>query len=84
MTDAPIRDFLTAIQKSGDIKNHQVISFIFNQNGAQNSFTVETKGSEIYSFKSPSLAAIEPFFNIWLGLPSDSGLEKLQAEFLKP
>ncbi len=84
LNEAPVRDFLNAIQKSGDINNHQVISFIFNQNGAQVSFTVETKGSEIFALKNQTLASIEPFFNIWLGAPSDSGLEKLQAQFLKP
>jgi len=84
----PYSDFLAAIKKSGDVKDRQKFFFTFLSSGPttgeKRSLSVETNGKEIFSLKDQTPESVNSFFNIWLGKPSDSGLEKLQEAFLKP
>ena len=81
---APYSDFLAAIKKTGEVKDRQTFFFTFNQVAGKESFAVETRGKEVFSLKDQAAGTITPFLNMWLGKPTDSGLEQLQEYLLKP
>ena len=83
-TKAPYSDFLAAIKKSGDVKDRQKFFFVFSGTADKRSLGVETDGKQIFSLKDQSSDSVNSFLNIWFGKPADSGLEKLQDQFLKP
>jgi hypothetical protein len=82
-TKVPYRDFLSALKRSGDIKDMQKFYFVFSSAENKSSFSVQTDGKEIFSLKNQMPEVVNSFFNMWLGSAPDSGLEQLQGQFLK-
>jgi len=83
-TTAPVKDFLDAIQKNGDITDQQTIFFAFTQNAGKESLSVQTKGKEVFALKDQAPGTTTPFLNMWLGKSADSGLDQLQDQMLNP
>jgi hypothetical protein len=81
---APYSDFLSAVQKSGDVVDQQQYLFVFSENAGKESLSFQTHGKEIFSLKDQAQATIESFLDLWFGKPADSGLEQLQNQLLKP
>jgi hypothetical protein len=80
---SPNKEFLDAIQKTGDVKDRQSVFFVFDQTAGKESFSVQTNGAEIYSLKDQAPGSITPFLNMWLGKTPDKGLANLQDDILK-
>ena len=80
----PYRDFIAAVKASGDVSDRQTYFFVFDQAAGKESLSVQTNGKEIFTLKDQSPGTIGSFLNMWLGKPTDSGLEQLQKSLLKP
>ncbi len=81
---APFKDYIEAVQKSGDVKDRQVYTFVFSQDKGKESFRFQTNGKEFYAIQGQAPGTLSKFMNMWLGKPVDSGLEQLQEQVLKP
>ncbi len=79
---APFSDFVSAVTKSGDVKDKQTYFFIFKQDGGKESITFETNGKEWFSVKDAASGTQAQFLKLWLGKPVDSGVEQLQSQLL--
>jgi hypothetical protein len=84
VNSAPYKDFIGAVQKSGDVVDGQQYFFVFSENVGKDSLSFQTHGKEFFSLKDQSPASVESFLNLWFGKPADSGLEQLQNQLLKP
>ena len=80
----PYNKFLEAVQKTGEVKDKQTYFFSFAQDKEKMSLAFSIDGKEIYTLADGDAKTTESFLKLWFGKPADSGLEKLQAELLKP
>ena len=78
------KNYLDAVKASGDIKDRQVFTFVFQQEKGKESVHFQTRGKELFAVNEQPGGTISNFLSMWLGKPIDSGLEQLQEQVLKP
>ncbi len=90
----PFSKCLDAVKTIGEVKDHQVLYFVFTKGKDKDTFSAQTNGKEFYSL-SDAPGKLDSFLNMWVGTPKlkengkdreefDSGLEQLQKQLLKP
>jgi hypothetical protein len=78
----PFAKFLAGVKASGDVNDKQTYWFWFSKNGDQEQMSFQTNGKEYFSLTNGGAGTLKNFLSMWLAKPADSGLEKLQDQFI--
>jgi hypothetical protein len=74
--------FFDAMKKSGDVKEKQTWTIVFEKKDKDESIHMENGEGKVQMISVPQ-GTTKNIFKIWFGKPADSGLEEMKEAFLK-